>query len=408
MPQRKPFIPLLLVLATAAAFSSAAEEGPTIGFVGDIMFHSSQLRRAWLGKDDSGADRGYDFSPSFEWITPYLEAPDLMIGNLETTLGGPGSALITEERYAFREYQAYPTFTAPDELAPALASAGFDLLGTANNHCLDSGLEGASRTLDRLEEAGLAATGTAAEGSPMPWRGEIGGYNLSVLAWTASTNGIIFPRGMESVNVFNHGGHDERLAEMLKEIREEAARGPDLLILFIHWGLEYLEEPDRYQRNLADLAFEAGADVVIGSHPHVLQPVERRILDGPDGPREAFIAWSMGNFISSQRHSEGPWEWVDGSVMITLGLGRDARGRARVSGLSFVPLYVHWTDGSIRVMAVGDGLAEEGRERFGLSDYDMERLTALDTWVPGQMTRYLGALPARRSGVAWQVVFPEP
>ncbi|RKX73931.1 MAG: hypothetical protein DRP49_06730 [Spirochaetes bacterium] len=369
----------------------------TLGFVGDIMIHNSQLRRAWLGEDESGNDMGYDFNPAFEWFAPYLEEPDLMIGNLETTFGGPDSAWITDEEYAFREYQAYPTFTTPDELAPALADAGFDLLGTANNHCMDSSLEGASRTLAVLADAGLESTGTAASGSPVPWRGDVGGYSVSIIAWTASVNGLISSRGMETINVFNARGHDGRLQEMLAEIRDEAARKPDLVILSIHWGQEYFDEPDLYQKNLADLAIEAGADIIIGSHPHVLQPVEIR--------KGVFIAWSLGNFISSQKFQEGERAWVDGSAMLNLEINRDEEGKARVSSAEFVPIYIHWTPEDIRVLGVTDGLSPGAEKKLGLTDYDIQRLKALELQIPYQITRYLGSTPAKKSKNGWVVDF---
>ncbi|MDT8299583.1 MAG: hypothetical protein RQ801_14850, partial [Spirochaetaceae bacterium] len=146
-----------------------------------------------------------------------------------------------------------------------------------------------------------------------------------------------------------------------------------------------------------------------GSHPHVLQPIERRIVrrDGePDNPREVFIAWSMGNFVSSQKHRDNSREWVDGSMLLNLELGRDNTGRARVSAATGVPLYVRWSSENIRVLAVADGLTDGGRDRYGLSDYDIDRMTALEAWVPGQFTRYLGSLPARRVGAGWRVEFP--
>ncbi|MDT8299124.1 MAG: CapA family protein, partial [Spirochaetaceae bacterium] len=226
---------LSTIVAVAALIVPKQAGGQTLGFVGDVMIHSSQLRRAWLGEDDRGVDSGYDFTPTFEWFAPYLLTPDLMLGNLETTFGGPNSALVTDEKYAFREYQAYPTFTTPDSLASALKAAGFDVMVTANNHSMDSGLGGAARTLTVLKEEGLEATGTSRSGRPVPWRGRVGDFNLSVLAWTASVNGLIASRGMEAINVFNARGHDGRLEEMLNDIRAEAERQPDLVILFIHW-----------------------------------------------------------------------------------------------------------------------------------------------------------------------------
>jgi len=349
---------------------------------------------------------GYDFNPAFEWFTSYLEAPDLTIGNLETTFGGPNSALVTHPEYAFREYQAYPTFTTPDELAFALKNAGFDILGTANNHCMDSNLEGAARTLRVLESTGLMATGTSVRHSPKPWRGEVGGFNLSMTAWTESLNGLVSPRGMQTINAFSVHGKNERLEEMLRELRDEAARDPDLLILLIHWGQEYLAEPNQHQKELADLVIEAGVDIIIGSHPHVLQPIERRVVEDDGSEREVFIAWSLGNFISSQRHAGSGREWVDGSAMLNLDIRRDAKGRARVAGLSIVPLYVHWNDEHIRVLAVSDGLSSNAVARYGLSEYDLRRLMALERFVPAQMTRYLGSTAARKDGEVWRIQFP--
>ena len=403
--KRRTLISAILLLGLTAFL---AAEPISLAFTGDIMFHNTQLRRSWLGLDDEGNDRGYDFSPSFEWISDYLKSHDLVVGNLETTLGGAGSALVVNEKYAFREYQAYPTFVTPDELAPALLDAGFNLLGTANNHCMDSNIEGAARTVKLLEEAGLDATGTSGAGSPEPWRGRIGDFQLSVLSWTASTNGLISPRGMETINAFNAHGTDDRLAEMLKEIRTEAELEPDLLILAIHWGQEYFEEPDQYQLNLAELAIKAGVDIIIGSHPHVLQPVERRVVERRDGPQEVFIAWSLGNFISSQRHKEGQREWVDGAAVLSLMIERDTRGKARVAQASFTPTYVHWTPDHIRVMAVAAGLNPETRDIYELSDYDQSRLVALDSWAAFQLTRYLGSLPARQEASRWTVEFPAP
>ena len=395
--QRYSFVVLLIIGIILPLAGDPAAPSITLGFVGDIMVHNSQLRRAWLGKDDAGNDMGYDFNPAFEWFAPYLKEPDLMIGNLETTLGGPDTAWISDEEYAFREYQAYPTFTTPDELAPALAGAGFDLLGTANNHCMDSNLEGASRTLEVLKDAGLEATGTARSGSPVPWRGDVGGYSISIIAWTASVNGLISSRGMEPVNVFNARGHDGRLQEMLAEIHDEAARKPDLVILNIHWGQEYFDEPDQYQKNLADLAIEAGVDIIIGSHPHVLQPVEIR--------KGVFIAWSLGNFISSQRFQEGERAWVDGSAMLNLEINRDEDGKARVSSAEFVPIYAHWTSENIRVLGVTDGLSPGAGKKYGLTEYDMRRLKALELQIPYQITRYLGSTPAQKSESGWIVDF---
>lgn len=396
---------LLIFLQSLPLF---AETPIRIGIAGDIMMHNTQLSRAWLGLNASGEDRGYDFNPAFEWFTPYLKDPDLMIGNLETTFGGPNSALVTNETYAFREYQAYPTFTTPDQLAPALKNAGFDVLVTANNHCMDSNLEGVTRTLDVLDNAELAYTGTARGNRSEAWRGRVGGLNISLLSWTASVNGLISSRGMDGINVYSSRGKNARLQEMLTDIRREADLKPDLLMLYIHWGQEYREEPNNDQKDIADLVINAGVDVIIGSHPHFFQPIERRIVEGPQGLKEVFIIWSMGNFISSQKYREGEREWTDGSAMLVLEISRGKRQPARVASAEAIPLYVAWTDEQIQVISVAEGLVEGAAETLGLNQYDLARLDAFDRWIPGQFTRYLGELPALKTTSGWKVDFAEP
>ncbi len=375
-------------------------------FVGDVMTHSTQLRRAWLGTDDEGQDKGYDFSPSFEWIQPFLNQSDFTMGNLETTFGGPHSALVKDEKYAFREYQAYPCFTTPDELADTLKSCGFDLLGTANNHSMDSNLEGVSRTIEVLGRAGIPSTGTAAEGSPEPWRGTVGGFKISIMAWTQSVNGIVSSRGMERVNVFSARGKNQRLEEMLQEIRDEAALNPDVLILFTHWGQEYRTEPNEVQKSLANLAIEAGVDIIIGSHPHTLQPVELRRVERNGQEEEVLIAWSLGNFISSQRHGEAPKEWVDGSAILNLRLEEGEDRGLRLNRLSMLPVYVQWAAGYIRVLPPLKALDEKDIALLELSDYDRKRLKALDEWAASQLVRYMGALPALCDRGWWRLNLP--
>ena len=383
-----------------------AQESITLGFVGDIMMHNTQLRRAWLGEDENGVDQGYNFHPAFEWAKNNLASPDLTIANFETTLGGPNSALVVDDRYGFREYQAYPTFTTPDTLAQALSQAGIDVVSTANNHCLDSGIPGLERTITILEEANLHTVGTSKSGFPTPWRGRVQNLKISLLAWTASTNGLIFSKGMEQVNVFNATGHDDRLEDMLAEIRNEASQDSDFVILLIHWGQEYMEEPDQYQKNLAQLAIEAGVDIIIGSHPHTLQPIERRIVERNGQKEEVFIAWSLGNYISSQRYVKEERPWVDGSAMLQLQL-EETHNHWRVSKATFLPVYSHWTPDQIRVLPLHEALNSK-ESPYPLSAYDQERIRALDAWIPTQLTRYLGNIPAHSHSNGWTVQFPSP
>ncbi|HHU76952.1 MAG TPA: CapA family protein [Firmicutes bacterium] len=268
-----------------------------VAAVGDIMIHKTQFMRAHNPEDGS-----FNFGPSFEVITPYLQQADLIVGNLETTFGG-------EER----GYSAYPRFNSPDEAAQALRGAGFDLLCTVNNHCLDSGEQGLYRTIDVVEEAGMKQFGTykSRQDRDCPLIVEVNGIRLAFLAYTYGTNGLPIPEGRGYiVNLLV----EEKIEADIARARQG---GADLIILYLHWGEEYLPEPTPEQKRWARVTAEAGADIILGSHPHVIQPMEYIDLPGDGGNgglgsgqnngggKEVFVAYSMGNFLSNQHRVAG-------------------------------------------------------------------------------------------------------
>lgn len=279
--------------------------------VGDIMVHQTQFVQAYDRESDS-----YDFTPSFEYIYPYLQRADLAVGNLETTLAG-----------AARGFRAYPRFNSPDEMATALRGAGFDLLCTANNHSMDSGEEGVYRTLEIVEAEGLKPFGTARsrEERDTPLLVEVNGIKLAFLAYSYCTNGIPLPSGREYiVNLFDR--------ELMQNHIDEARRaGADLVIVYMHWGWEYRTEANPEQKDLARFLAAAGANIIIGSHPHVIQPMEYLSFEDENGEeQQAFVAYSLGNFISNQHLIPGavPTHEVQYGMLLRLHLRRDAPGEA--------------------------------------------------------------------------------
>lgn len=293
--------------------------------VGDIMVHQTQFVQAYDVKSKS-----YDFSPSFEYITPYLQASNLTAGNLETTLAG-----------AKRGFSAFPHFNSPDELAPALKEAGFELLCTANNHSLDSGEAGVYRTLEVVEEAGLKAFGTARtqEERDTPLLVETNGMTLAFLAYTYGTNGIPLPPGREYiVNLI-----DREL--MHAQIQKARQAGAELIVVYMHWGWEYRSDPSPEQKDLARFLAAAGADIIIGSHPHVIQPMEYISVEDEEGEEHrAFVAYSLGNFISNQHRIPGsiPTHEVQYGMLLRLRLQRDAPGKTPY--LEDVDYRLTWVD----------------------------------------------------------------
>jgi len=260
-----------LFFTTSAALSQDTTRLSLL-FIGDIMQHQTQISAAFNPKTGR-----YDYKPCFQFIKSVLSAPDLTIGNLELTLGGP-------------PYTGYPQFSAPDELLEALKDAGFDVLVTANNHSMDRGRKGLERTIDLLDSARFLHTGTFKD--TLDWLNEYPlvveskGFRLSLLNYTYGTNGI----SVSPPNIVN----PIDTARIRHDLQKAKAQQTDATIVFLHWGQEYKSIPNPWQQRIADFCFTHGAKMVIGSHPHVLQPIEWR--KEPD----QVVAYSLGNFISAQ------------------------------------------------------------------------------------------------------------
>ncbi|MFO7257167.1 MAG: CapA family protein [Bacteroidota bacterium] len=265
----------LLLLQVGLSFTTGAQDTTRISllFAGDIMGHDSQIASAY-----NAATGQYDYTSCFAGMKPYIESADVAIGNLEVTLAGP-------------PYKGYPQFSSPDALAVALRDVGFDVLVSANNHSVDRGRKGILRTIRVLDSLGIPHTGTfaneAARNNEYPLILNKNGFTLALLNYTYGTNGIPVPApGM--VNLID-------TAQMRADIQKARQVNPDAIIVFMHWGNEYESLPTRGQRQLADHLCRLGADLVIGSHPHVLQPMEWR------KDQNKLVVYSLGNFVSGQR-----------------------------------------------------------------------------------------------------------
>lgn len=251
----------------------------TIASVGDLMCHSTQFNYAKTGVDS------FDFYPSFAQVAPILREADLAIGNLETTLAGH-----------VRAYSGYPMFNTPDPYVTAVKQAGFDFLITANNHSNDSGEKGILRTIHILDSIGLGHTGSFISQNDRDSVRilNVKGIRIGVVAYTYSTNGLPLTDGKPwLVNMCDS-------ALISKDIATGRAKGAELMIVFYHFGEEYQRMPSAYQKQFVQHALDCGADVVLGSHPHVVQPME--VVPGRGSNVDSvFVAYSMGNFISNQK-----------------------------------------------------------------------------------------------------------
>jgi len=283
----------------------------TLIFTGDIMQHMPQVDAAW--NDELGV---YLYDSCFRYITPWLAGTDLAIANMETTLAG-------------KPYSGYPAFSSPDELVIGMLNAGIDIVGTANNHCCDRGRTGIERTVSVLDSLGLMHMGTykneEAYRKTNPMIVNTRGFRLAFLNYTYGTNGIPVPEN----NVVSLIEKDRLLADM-KATHDSAV---DMTIVYIHWGEEYQRAPNAFQKDIAEYLFANGADIIIGSHPHVIQPMEWHKADSLK--KEQLVVWSLGNYVSNQRK-----RYTDGGTMFSIKLQKEA-GITTIKNAGYQLTWVH-------------------------------------------------------------------
>jgi poly-gamma-glutamate capsule biosynthesis protein CapA/YwtB (metallophosphatase superfamily) len=279
-------------------------------FAGDIMGHDSQIASAY--NPDTGS---YDYSSCFQFVKRYLESADIAIGNLELTLAGP-------------PYTGYPQFSSPVSLAVTLKKVGFDVLVTANNHAVDRGKQGIEHTISVLDSLDIMHTGTFTDEVPRlndyPMMLRKNGFTIALMNYTFGTNGIPVPDPaiVNQIDTVLIG----------KDIQEAKQGNPDIMIAFMHWGNEYENLPVKSQEQVADFCFKKGVQVVIGSHPHVLQPMEWRKARGQ------FVVYSLGNFVSGQRK-----RYTDGGTMAYIELEKIRyRQDSTVTSIDSAGYYLQW------------------------------------------------------------------
>ena len=278
-----------LIITFIYSVTLFAQERITLLFVGDLMQHDAQIKAA---KTPSG----YDYTDCFKHVKEEISRADIAVANLEVTLGG-------------KPYRGYPSFSAPDEFLYAVKDAGFDVLLTGNNHCLDRGSRGLERTILMLDSLNLAYAGTYINEEERreryPLLVEKNGFRIVFLNYTYGTNGLepVSPRIVNYID-----------KEKMKEDIAVARRmRPDAIIACMHWGIEYRLLPEKVQKDLADWLLAQGVDHVIGSHPHVLQPME--VKKDVHTPAKHLVVYSLGNFISNMSK-----ENTDGGAMVRMEL----------------------------------------------------------------------------------------
>jgi poly-gamma-glutamate capsule biosynthesis protein CapA/YwtB (metallophosphatase superfamily) len=327
----------------------------TIAAVGDLMCHSTQYIYAHKGGDD------YDFNPFFRDISEYLSSAHFTFGNFETVTGGKSKG-----------YSGYPFFNTPDQYLDALKNSGFDLVTTSNNHSLDQGEKGLLRTIEQIDSRGMNYNGTFSSQKDRDSIRifNIEGIKLAFLAYTYGTNDIPVPKNKSFlVNLIN----PELIRQDIKNARET---GADIIIVHYHFGEEYKQEPSGYQKEVVEMTISAGADIIIGGHPHVLQPVE--IFKTNGGTVDTgFTAYSLGNFFSNQR-----WRYSDAGVILYFQIEKDLRnGKYRIAGIEYLPTWVYRGNREYRILP-----AEGSYDFLNYSDQQKMQQSFEDT--KNIMTKY--------------------
>ena len=312
-------------------------------FVGDIMLHEPQMN--------------VDFNHTFSRVSPHLQSADLAIGNLETVLGG--------------FFSDFPLFSAPDEFGIAIRNAGFDILSTANNHSLDQGVDGLLRSLDFLESIGIDTFGTyrSREERDTVLIREVEGIRFAFLSYTFGTNGQPIPTGRDYlVNLMN----ENLIRADIAKARELA----DFVIVMPHMGNEYELFVRQEFKDWAMMMLEAGADIVVAGHPHVVQPMGFvQIINHESGEaRRGFVAYCLGNFVSSQRIIP-----TETGVMLNLYFERTGTEPPTFTGASYIPTWVKFADASgnpdIIILPISETLrAIDAGESLNIRQADISRM----------------------------------
>jgi poly-gamma-glutamate synthesis protein (capsule biosynthesis protein) len=298
--------------------SRSADNEITLIFAGDVMQHSTQFNGALR------ADGVYDFEPCFKLIKDEISSADLAIANLETPLAG-------------RPYSGYPAFSGPDEIAADLKKTGFDILVTANNHSCDKGAKGVERTVNMLDSFGIIHTGMfrnkQERAEKYPLIVSVKNFKIAVLNYTYSTNGM--SSGKLSVNMIDS-------AQIVEDIETARLSSPDIIIAFMHWGDEYKRYPNEEQKKLTEMFFRYGVNLVIGAHPHVIQPMEKRYA--ANGRCDKLVAYSLGNLVSNQ-----PFPNTDGGAILKVHIRKDDAGVGIAwAGYSLIWVYKPKENGKTR------------------------------------------------------------
>lgn len=323
--------------------------------VGDIMFHMPQIVSANLD------DGGYDFNPPFKYVKKYIEEADIALANFETVTAGNAKG-----------FSGFPRFNSPMETVYALKQTGFDILSTANNHCLDGGKSGIISTIENIENNGLKNIGTYKDNNKSLLIEEVEGIKIGFLSYTLGTNGLDNLLTSDELEYMIDRVDEKKIREDIDTLKDAQV---DLILSYIHWGREYQNKPNSYQEDLGKKMVEWGANIILGSHPHVVQRAEILKLNDKDN----YIVYSMGNFYSNQRYETIGNPYTEDSVMVKFIIEKNLdTNDTIIKDAIFIPtwIYRYVENKQIKylILPIGSSEAISSEVSEELSDKTIERI----------------------------------
>lgn len=369
LPPETTVPPTTVPPTTAPPEVNIIETTASFTVTGDLLMHKPVFQSCW---DSEKGD--WVFDPIFTFVTPYIQAADYAVANLETTLRGENPTY---------PYSGNPLFNCPDGIAVASLNAGFDMLLTGNNHCYDTRMLGIRRTLEILEQTGLESLGTQYDKETVDYKViEVNGIKVGMTAYTAETYdgmpGVVsinaiqcHPDSFGMINSFDYGQLNKFYEEIGTQFEAMKAEGAEAIVVYMHWGEEYQLEPTEYQVKIAQQLCDMGVDVIVGGHPHVIEPVDL-LTSTLDESHKTLIIYSTGNAVSNQRIHEMRMKsgHTEDGILFNFTLARYIDGSVEVIETSCTPTWVHMVGDkeSYTILPLDYSQLDKWQENFQIED----------------------------------------
>ncbi len=352
---------------TTVTTTEAKPQGPyktstvTIGSAGDVLLHIPILNSS------KKSDGTYSFDKIFTYVSSQIKSCDYFVANLETTLAGTENG---------RKYTGFPCFNSPDAILSSLKKAGVDCLLTANNHTYDTGAHGVKRTLTKVKESGFDSVGTRhAETDKKYFVKDVKGIKLGITCYTYETenangkalNGILVGKDTAKlINSFDYTKIDSFYEQIGADLTNMKNEGAEVTIVYLHWGNEYQLTPDSHQKKIAQKLCDMGVDVIIGGHPHVVQPVD--LISSTDGTHKTVCVYSVGNMVSNQRRNLMGLKTghTEDGLIFKVTVSKYSDGTVLIEKVKSVPTWVHLYSSTYNIVPLTKKLDSKASE-LGLS-----------------------------------------